>query len=97
MPTSAHARFKGGPSAWSSSSYAAQTCFTPDSYPIVDWLCQGVYAILDSNHGFKMLALGKLAASEILDHESPQLAAFRLGRFAEAALHPVSASPYPWT
>jgi hypothetical protein len=55
------------------------------------------YAILDSNHGFKMLALGRLAAADILGGGAPDLEPFRLGRFAAAALHPVSASPYPWT
>ena len=82
---------------WTSSSFAAPTCFTPDSYPVVGFVRENAYAILDSNHGFKLLALGKLAAGELLDGEAPELAAFRLGRFAEAALHPVSASPYPWT
>jgi hypothetical protein len=63
----------------------------------VDWVADGVYAVLDSNHGFKMLALGDLAAAEILGDEQPALGAFRLERFAVGAVHPASASPYPWT
>jgi glycine/D-amino acid oxidase-like deaminating enzyme len=90
-------RFGDANAGWTSSSFAAPTCFTPDSYPIVGFVRENAYAVLDSNHGFKMLALGKLAAGELLGDEAPELAAFRLGRFAEAALHPVSASPYPWT
>ena len=90
-------RFGETTEGWTSSSFGAPTCFTPDSYPIVGFVRENAYAILDSNHGFKMLALGKLAAAELLGHEAPELAAFRLGRFAEATLHPVSASPYPWT
>jgi glycine/D-amino acid oxidase-like deaminating enzyme len=90
-------RFGSGQEAWSSSSGASQTCFTPDSYPIVGWLREGVYGILDSNHGFKMLALGKLAAAELTGSAAPALEAFRLDRFARSALHPASASPYPWT
>ncbi len=43
------------------------------------------------------MSLGKLAAGELVGDEAPELSAFRLSRFAEAALHPVSASPYPWT
>lgn len=82
---------------WTCSSFAAPTCFTPDSYPIVGFVRENAYAVLDSNHGFKMLALGKLAAGELLGGDAPELSAFRVGRFAEAALHPVSASPYPWT
>ena len=90
-------RFGDTNAGWTSSSFAAPTCFTPDSYPIVGFVRENAYAVLDSNHGFKMLALGKLAAGELLGDEAPELAAFRLARFAEAALHPVSASPYPWT
>jgi methylglutamate dehydrogenase subunit A len=89
-------RFDGA--AWSGSSYAAQTCFTADSYPVTGWLREGVYAILDSNHGFKLLALGRLAASELLGGTETALDPFRPLRFASAAaLHPTSASPYPWT
>ena len=90
-------RFDGDFSAWTCSSYGAQTCFTPDSYPVVDFLRENVYAVLDSNHGFKMLALGKLAAAEILGQPQPELDTFRLSRFAAGALHPASSSPYPWT
>ena len=79
------------------SSYGAQTCLTPDSYPVVGFLRENVYAVLDSNHGFKMLALGKLAVTEILGKPQPELHAFRLARFATAAFHPASSSPYPWT
>ena len=88
-------RFEGA--AWSGTSFAAQTCFTPDSHPIVGFVRDGVYAVLDSNHGFKLLALGQLAARELLGAEQAALAPFRLERFAGAALHPASASPYPWT
>jgi methylglutamate dehydrogenase subunit A len=82
---------------WTGSSFAAQTCFTPDSYPVAGFVRDGVYAVLDSNHGFKLLALGQLAAAEILGANAPALDSFRFERFAEATLHPASASPYPWT
>ena len=90
-------RFEGRFDGWTCSSFGAQTCFTPDSYPVVDFLRENVYAVLDSNHGFKMLALGKLAAAEILGQPQPELDAFRLARFATGAVHPTSSSPYPWT
>jgi glycine/D-amino acid oxidase-like deaminating enzyme len=90
-------RFSDPKEKWQSSSFAAPTCFTPDSYPIVGFVRENAYALLDSNHGFKMLALGKLAAAEILGGSSPDLSPFHPERFAEAALHPTSASPYPWT
>ncbi|HEU0336886.1 MAG TPA: FAD-binding oxidoreductase [Gaiellaceae bacterium] len=87
-------RTSGG---WSSTSFAAPTVFTPDAYPVVGYVRENVYAVLDSNHGFKLLALGKLAAAELLGQTEPVLEPFRLERFAEAAVHPASASPYPWT
>lgn len=89
-------RFRA-PGSWSSSSFAAPTVFTPDAYPVVGFVRENVYAVLDSNHGFKLLALGKLAAAELLGRMEPALEPFRLERFAEAATHPASASPYPWT
>jgi glycine/D-amino acid oxidase-like deaminating enzyme len=88
-------RFDGA--AWTGTSFAAQTCFTPDSYPIVGFVRDSVYALLDSNHGFKLLALGQLAATELLGGDEPALAPFRVARFDHAAQHPASASPYPWT
>jgi hypothetical protein len=84
-------------STWTGTTFAAQTCFTPDSYPVAGFVRDGVYAVLDSNHGFKLLALGRLAASELLGATEPALEPFRLERVSAAALHPVSASPYPWT
>ena len=33
---------------------------TPDNYPICDWVRDGVYAIVDSGHGFKTLAIGRI-------------------------------------
>lgn len=90
-------RFDGGFDRWTCSSYGAQTCFTPDAYPVVDWLRENAYGVLDSNHGFKLLALGELAAEEVLGRPQPQLDAFRLARFAAGTAHPASSSPYPWT
>jgi hypothetical protein len=90
-------RFEGRSADWHCSSFGAQVAFTPDSYPVLDFVRPNAYVLLDSNHGFKMLALGKLAAADILGDGAPELEPFRLRRFAEAALHVVSRSPYPWT
>jgi glycine/D-amino acid oxidase-like deaminating enzyme len=90
-------RFEGPPGDWTASSFGAATCFTPDAYPVVGFVRENAYALLDSNHGFKLLALGQLAASELLGAREPALEPFRLERFAAAAAHPASASPYPWT
>lgn len=93
----AFGRFQGPLEEWTASSFAAPTVFTPDSYPVVGFVRENAYALLDSNHGFKLLALGQLAASELLGEREPALEPFRLERFAAAAPHPTSASPYPWT
>jgi methylglutamate dehydrogenase subunit A len=53
--------------------------------------------IADSNHGYKMLGVGELVARDILGDESRLLAPFRHSRYAAGKLHPVSASPFPWS
>ena len=69
-------RFDGPRASWACSSFAAPTCFTPDSYPVVGFVLENTYAIIDSNHGFKLLALGKLAAREILGRRVPNWSRF---------------------
>lgn len=72
-------------------------CFTPDSFPIFDVFRDNVYVIADSNHGYKMLGVGQLAAQEILGKESDLLRPFRMSRYETGELHPVSNSPFPWS
>ena len=73
-------------------------CFTPDSFPIFDVFHNNAYFIADSNHGYKMLGVGKLVANEIATGQSNRLLEpFRLGRYEEGKLHPVSSSPFPWS
>ena len=71
--------------------------FTPDSFPIFDEFRQNCYVIADSNHGYKMLGVGQLVASEILGTPSRLLEPFRFSRYADGKLHPVSNSPFPWS
>ena len=72
-------------------------CFTPDNFPVFDVFRQNVYVIADSNHGYKMIGVGKLAAQEICGEKSKLLEPFRFSRYAEGKLHPVSNSPFPWS
>jgi glycine/D-amino acid oxidase-like deaminating enzyme len=72
-------------------------CFTADSFPVFDRFCQNAYFIADSNHGYKMIGVGKLVADDIMGNESDLLRPFRFSRFAEGKLHPVSNSPFPWS
>jgi glycine/D-amino acid oxidase-like deaminating enzyme len=72
-------------------------CFTPDSFPVFDVFRENVYMIADSNHGYKMLGVGKLVAQEIVGETSQLLEPFRFSRYAKGDLHPVSSSPFPWS
>jgi methylglutamate dehydrogenase subunit A len=91
-------RFRGrGGDDWRVTANGGIIPHTPDNYPVCDWVLENVYAIVDSGHGFKTLALGRLVADDILDGGEPLLDAFRLGRFAQGATHTASKGPYPWT
>jgi glycine/D-amino acid oxidase-like deaminating enzyme len=72
-------------------------CFTPDNFPVFDVFRENVYVIADSNHGYKMIGVGKLVAQELMGEKSALLEPFRFGRFAKGELHPVSNSPFPWS
>ena len=56
-----------------------------------------VYVAADSNHGYKMIAVGREIAGVLTGEESSLLRPFAYERFATGALHPVSLSPYPWS
>jgi glycine/D-amino acid oxidase-like deaminating enzyme len=71
--------------------------FTADNFPVFDRFCQNVYVIADSNHGYKMIGVGKLVAEDICGQPSELLEPFRFSRFAEGKLHPTSNSPFPWS
>jgi glycine/D-amino acid oxidase-like deaminating enzyme len=71
--------------------------FTADSFPIFDHAAPNVYVAADSNHGFKMIAVGREIATVLGGGHSALLHPFRFDRFATGDLHPVSNSPYPWS
>ncbi len=72
-------------------------CFTPDCFPIFDAMKQNCYLILDSNHGYKMIGVGKLVAKEVMGERQGLLEPFRFDRYEKGRLHPVSHSPFPWS
>ncbi|MCB1380052.1 MAG: FAD-binding oxidoreductase [Alphaproteobacteria bacterium] len=72
-------------------------CFTPDNFPVFDVFRENVFVIADSNHGYKMIGVGKLVAQELCGETSKLLEPFRFSRYAEGKLHPVSNSPFPWS
>ena len=71
--------------------------FTPDSFPVFDVFRENCYFIADSNHGYKMIGVGKLVAGDICGTPSKLLEPFRFSRYAEGKLHPTSHSPFPWS
>jgi glycine/D-amino acid oxidase-like deaminating enzyme len=71
--------------------------FTADSFPVFDRFCENAYVVADSNHGYKMIGVGKLVADDICGRHSEILDPFRFSRFAEGKLHPTSNSPFPWS
>jgi methylglutamate dehydrogenase subunit A len=91
-------RFRGRSEDWRLTAAGGVIAHTPDNYPVCDWVADDVYAIVDSGHGFKTLAIGKLAAAEITERApEPLLEPFRLGRFERGELLTASKGPYPWT
>lgn len=91
------ARFSGQIAKWKKEPSGGLGCFTPDSFPVIDTFHQNCHVIADSNHGYKMIGVGKLVAAEIMGETSRLLEPFRFSRYAEGRLHPVSHSPFPWS
>jgi len=72
-------------------------CFTPDSFPVFDCFFDNATIIADSNHGYKMLGVGRLIADEVMGEKQDLLEPFRFERFEKGNLHPTSNSPFPWS
>ena len=71
--------------------------FTVDNFPVFDDMRPNVFVVADSEHGDKMIAVGREVACVMLGEHSSLLHSFRYERFATGELHPVSHSPYPWS
>ena len=91
------ARFSGTMPLYKKEPSGGIGAFTPDSFPVFDTFRENCYFIADSNHGYKMLGVGKLVAEEICGDRSRLLEPFRFSRFEKGELHPVSSSPFPWS
>jgi glycine/D-amino acid oxidase-like deaminating enzyme len=92
----AHERFRGKGNEWHADPHGGIGAFTPDNYPIVDFVLPNAYMVMDSNHGFKMIGLGRLVANDIVRGGESRLDPFRVSRYAQGVTHAVSNSPYPW-
>jgi glycine/D-amino acid oxidase-like deaminating enzyme len=93
----AMSRFEGCRPLYKQARSGGVGAFTADNFPVFDYLKPNVYAILDSNHGYKMIGVGREVAKVLLGEHSSLLYPFRFERFATGDLHPVSNSPYPWS
>ena len=92
-----HKRFEGTMPKYHKDPSGGIGCFTPDSFPVFDHFKENVSIIADSNHGWKMIGVGHLIAEEIMGERQDLLEPFRISRYEEGNLHPVSNSPYPWS
>jgi methylglutamate dehydrogenase subunit A len=92
-----HKRFEGQRGLYRREPTGGIGAFTPDSFPVFDVFHQNAYVIADSNHGYKMIGVGALAARELLGERQELLAPFRFERYQTGKLHPASSSPFPWS
>ena len=93
----AMSRFEGCRGLYANARSGGVGAFTADNFPVFDYLKPNVYAVLDSNHGYKMIGVGREVAKVLVGEHSTLLYPFRFERFATGDLHPVSHSPYPWS
>ncbi len=90
-------RFEGCRPKYKMARSGGAGAFTADNFPVFDYMLPNVYVIADSNHGYKMIGVGREVAKVMLGDHSSLLYPFRYERFATGDLHPVSNSPYPWS
>ena len=90
-------RFEGARGRYRQVRSGGVGAFTADNFPVFDYMAPNVYVAADSNHGYKMIAVGREIAEVLRGGHSSLLYPFRYERFATGDLHPVSHSPYPWS
>lgn len=90
-------RFEGSRGSFRERRNGGIGAFTPDNVPIFDWVLPNLYMIADSNHGFKMTGVGKLAAKLLAGgNRVTELEPFALDRFARGRTFGASNSYSPW-
>lgn len=93
----AMSRFEGCRSLYKMARSGGMGAFTVDNFPVFDYIKPNAYCIFDSNHGYKMIGVGREVAKILCGDHSSLLHPFRFERFETGDLHPVSSSPYPWS
>lgn len=90
-------RFKGCRARFRERPNGGIGAFTPDNVPIFDWVADNAYMVADSNHGYKMIGVGKLLARHLVGGETvPELTPFALARFARGRTFGDRNSNCPW-
>ena len=69
--------------------------FTADNFPVFDRMRDNVYVAADSNHGYKMIAVGREIARELQGEHSSLLRPFRLRALRDRRAAPGLAQPLP--
>jgi glycine/D-amino acid oxidase-like deaminating enzyme len=90
-------RFAGTRALYRQARSGGVGAFTVDNFPVFDYMRPNVYVAADSNHGYKMIAVGREIARELCGERSSLMRPFRYERFRTGELHPISHSPYPWS
>jgi hypothetical protein len=90
-------RFDGCSVAYHKAPSGGIGAFTVDNFPVFDYMLPNVYVIADSNHGYKMIGVGKEVARVMMGEHSDVLYPFRFERYRQGDLHPTSSSPFPWS
>jgi glycine/D-amino acid oxidase-like deaminating enzyme len=90
-------RFEGCRPLYKNARSGGVGAFTADNFPVFDYLKPNAYTIFDSNHGYKMIGVGREVAKVLIGEHSSLLYPFRFERFESGDLHPISNSPYPWS
>jgi methylglutamate dehydrogenase subunit A len=90
-------RFAGARKLYRQARSGGVGAFTVDNFPVFDYMRPNVFVAADSNHGYKMIAVGREIARVLGGEHSTLLRPFTFERFSTGELHPVSNSPYPWS
>ena len=88
-------RFEGKRATYKNIRSGGVGCFTVDSFPVFDYMRPNVYVIADSNHGYKMIGVGREVARVMTGGHSSVLYPFRFERFAHRRPAPGVEQPVP--
>ncbi len=90
-------RFEGLRSHYKERRNGGIGAFTPDNVPIFDWVADNAFMTADSNHGFKMIGVGRLVADLLSTGDMPEeLQPFAFKRYGEGWTYGDRNSNCPW-